>query len=25
VGEHVTLLDFSTFVRGHDWSTCINT
>jgi len=24
VGEHVTLLDFSTFVRGHDWSTCIN-
>ena len=25
VGEHETLLDLSTFVRGHSWSTCINT
>ncbi len=25
VGEHETLLDLSTFVHGHSWSTCINT
>ena len=25
VGEHETLLDLSTFVHGHSWSTCIDT